>query len=115
VNEQEFARKVAQNLDVSLGDLPASTLYKLQFIRQHAVSRYNAATVDGRGGIPTLLTWKWAAPAAVLVLISAAYLLQRDSSSDTYELEAQMLADDLPIHAYLDEGFETWLQKTSED
>ncbi len=61
------------------------------------------------------MTWKWAAPALVLVLACTVYLFQQDNSSDAYELEAQMLSDDLPIHAYLDEGFETWLQKTAED
>ncbi len=117
MNEQEFARKVAQNLDASLDHLTASTLYKLQSTRQNALSRYHTTAVDERGGLPfsAFLNWKWAAPVVVLVLAYAGYLLQQDGSPDPYELEAQVLTDDLPIHAYLDEGFETWLQKTAED
>jgi Protein of unknown function (DUF3619) len=111
VNEQDFARKVAQNLDEQLDSLPPSTLYKLEVIRREALARIHA-TPDPGARLPA---WKWAAPAMVVVLAFAAYFLSKDSVSDAYELEAQMLADDLPIHAYLDEGFETWLQKTADD
>lgn len=111
MNEQEFARKVAQNLDEQLGGLPPSTLYKLEAIRRGALAHVHATTALG-GRFPA---WKWAAPAMLVVLAFTAYFLRNDSVSDAYELEAQMLADDLPIHAYLDEGFETWLQKTADD
>ena len=38
---------------------------------------------------------------------------QEQRAADVEELDAQLLADDLPIDAYLDRGFETWLKKVS--
>ncbi|MFN0314909.1 MAG: DUF3619 family protein [Burkholderiales bacterium] len=111
MNEQEFARKVAQNLDEKLDSLPASTVYKLEAFRREALSRVHAAPALGA----RFPAWKWAAPAMLVVLACTVYFLRKDSGVEAYELEAQMLADDLPIHAYLDEGFETWLQKTADD
>lgn len=38
---------------------------------------------------------------------------QEQRAADVEELDAQLLTDDLPIDAYLDRGFETWLKKVS--
>jgi len=34
-------------------------------------------------------------------------------ANDVEEIDAMLLTDDLPIDAYLDKGFETWLRKVS--
>ena len=111
MNEQEFAGKVVQALNGSVEDLPATTLYKLQAIRQHALARPNA------GVLGAAFNWKLAAPAAALMVLCVGYLfMQRQPTPKEilwHEIEAQALTDELPLHAYLDEGFETWLKKTS--
>ena len=54
-------------------------------------------------------------PTVVLVAgLVAIYSWQRDQrAADILELDSQLLTDDLPIDAYLDRGFETWLRKVS--
>ena len=67
---------------------------------------------------PTLRTGVWAGVALATALLVAGlvaiYSWQQDQrAADVEELDAQLLADDLPIDAYLDRGFETWLKKVS--
>jgi hypothetical protein len=38
---------------------------------------------------------------------------QEQRAADVEELDAQLLTDDLPIDAYLDRGFESWLKKVA--
>ena len=54
-------------------------------------------------------------PTALLVagLIAIYSTQQEQRAADIEELDAQLLTDDLPIDAYLDRGFETWLKKIS--
>ena len=40
---------------------------------------------------------------------------ERQRAADVEELDAMLLTDDLPMDAYLDRGFETWLKKVSSD
>ena len=55
--------------------------------------------------------------AAVLLLAAGLVSIyswqQEQRAADVEELDAQLLADDLPIDAYLDRGFEAWLKKVS--
>src|SRR5262249_54010448 len=38
---------------------------------------------------------------------------QHERAAEVEDIDAQLLADDLPIDAYLDRGFQNWLKKTS--
>jgi hypothetical protein len=128
VNEQEFARKIVQSLEEQVEGLPASTTYRLQALRQRALAslpdQETVISVDGRGVLRGLswpgrpLNWRWTGPVVALILLVAAYTFQQfrgGGPPDVADLEAQVLTDELPIHAYLDQGFETWLQKTKQD
>jgi len=65
----------------------------------------------GFGGFSVRLLLPTALLVAGLIAIHVAQQEQR--AADVEELDAQLLADDLPIDAYLDRGFETWLRKVS--
>jgi hypothetical protein len=54
-------------------------------------------------------------PTVILIAgLVAIYSWQNDQrAADIEELDAQLLTDDLPLDAYLDRGFETWLKKVS--
>ena len=49
------------------------------------------------------------------MLVVAAFGIYRWQESqrlaDVVEIDTQLLTDDLPIDAYLDRGFQTWLKK----
>ena len=76
----------------------------------------NAATalIGGFGGLGGFSV-RLLLPTALLVagLIAIYSWQQEQRAADVEELDAQLLADDLPIDAYLDRGFETWLKKVS--
>ena len=52
-------------------------------------------------------------PAVVLcVAFAATYVWQqRQGAAEVEELDAQLLTSDLPIDAYLDQGFAAWLKR----
>jgi hypothetical protein len=52
------------------------------------------------------------APLVALVVAVAALLTWQQNRviSDFEEIDAMLLTDDLPIDAYLDRGFQTWLK-----
>jgi hypothetical protein len=73
-----------------------------------------AGVIGGFGGLGGFSV-RLLLPTALLVAgLVAIYSWQQDQrAADVEELDAQLLADDLPIDAYLDRGFETWLKKVS--
>ena len=42
------------------------------------------------------------------------YLMSMERVSELEEVDSALLADDLPIDAYLDRGFDTWLSNPQE-
>jgi hypothetical protein len=65
----------------------------------------------GRLGTPGVL--RVVAPLVILAIACAAVLSwqQRQRAAEIEELDAQLLASDLPIDAYLDQGFAAWLKR----
>jgi hypothetical protein len=121
VNEQELGRKVAQRLEAGLDDIPARSRYRLELARAAALARAqdralplgaaqgNVLTAAGLG--PRVL-----APALTLVLLLAGVLywqqaqrIQQPGYADNADLDSALLSDELPVTAYLDQGFEIWL------
>ena len=85
--------------------------------REPALARARSAAVGVIGGFGGLggFSVRLLLPAALLVagLVAIYSWQQEQRAADVEELDAQLLADDLPIDAYLDRGFETWLKKVS--
>jgi hypothetical protein len=126
--ELNFAYKIRHALNDNLDVLPASTVDRLASARKKAVSlrRQTAAeqvlAASGAGdGIFHFLTqpFSWvnrmglALPAIVLMVgISVIYQVEeQDRISTTAEIEALVLADELPLSAYADHGFNAYLSK----
>ncbi len=113
MSEHEFGAKVAQVLNRGTAELPASTLDSLRAIREKAVLE-----AQGRAHTPAYFNWKLTVPVAALAVIYASYLLM-DGDDELaqlapHELEARILTDEMPVHAYLDVGFENWLKTKSQ-
>lgn len=127
MNEQDLGRKIARLLDHSAGNIKQGTLYRLQSARRAAVEKY-AAAEPATG-------WIWAGRAAAqtgperflntrFLLLFAALIIalagvvywqaaQQANGNDVEEIDTVLLADDLPINAYLDRGFDAWLEHSS--
>ena len=133
MNEIKFTNKIRQALNegAKLGKAAdARILARLRTAREQALAARKperepafawlragaAGLVGGFGGfggfslrvlLPTLLL--------VVGLVSIYRWQQEQRAADVEELDAQLLADDLPLDAYLDRGFEAWLKKVSAD
>jgi hypothetical protein len=121
MNEEQLGRKVRQILEH--GDpLDAKTAARLHEARLRALSRQRTAPawglawadnvlgrLDGWGG----LSLRVLAPLLVLAAgIAGIYAWdQQQRMAEVAEIDALLLADDLPIDAYLDRGFQNWLKK----
>ena len=83
----------------------------LAWMRGTALATSNADGSGGTGGFSLRLLLATALLAFGLFGIYSGQQAQR--AADVEELDAQLLTDDLPMDAYLDRGFETWLKKVS--
>jgi len=116
MNEEELAERIAKHLDSGLDDLPAGTVYRLRLARENALSRVrdeefpDAPHASGA----TLLSRRLLIPVfSVILMLSGLVIWQQQTIQSTRtelaELDAQVLSDELPVTAYLDQGFEVWL------
>jgi hypothetical protein len=120
VNENEVARRIVARLDQDLAELPAPTVQKLQAARLAAVAAYRpgrplwghstAGNVLSGLGLGHGLTSRLVLPAAIVLASLTGLIYWQMSNHHEEELDTGLLASELPLHAYTDPGFETWLK-----
>lgn len=115
--EAELGLFIRRKLNSGTVQLDAKTCVRLQAARQAALAVHahvpQAVTASvGRG----LLGWSREnlvpfAMAMVLLLTLAGgnYMMSVQHIEELEEVDSALLADDLPINAYLDSGFRSWL------
>jgi hypothetical protein len=123
VNENEVAGRIVARLDQDLADLPAATVQRLQVARQAAMAAYRldrplggqfrAGNVLRGWGLGRGLTARLVVPAAIVLASITGLIYWQMSNHHEEELETGLLAGELPIHAYTDPGFETWLKHSN--
>ena len=122
MNENDLARRIVAHLDRSLAELPTSTVQKLQAARAAALGRYRPGNLsrsrswlDGLPGIlrPQGLGLRLILPLAIVIASVTGLVFWQTSIRYEEELDAGLLAGELPLHAYIDPGFDTWLTHTS--
>ncbi len=123
MNENDLARRIVAQLDRSLTELPTSTAQKLKAIRATALARYRpGSSSPGRSWVDRLvasqglrqgLAVRLVLPAAIVIASLTGLIYWQTSRHVEEELDTGLLAGDLPLHAYIDPGFETWLAHTS--
>ena len=130
-NDDNFSRKLTGYLDQGTADLKAGTVYRLQNARAAALARmaepagvqasdsrlahaFAGAGARGSSGGRNLLTSArlWL---GIAIIVAAAFGYQQwqvyQQVNEIVELDAQILSSDLPIDAYLDQGFHNWLTR----
>jgi hypothetical protein len=130
--ELNFAYKVRHALNENLNNLPATTTDRLAAARKAAVSRKKkgsplrvfstqhaaAGHVGGFFSEPT--AWLKSISVALPLLIGVMLFVglyqyeQQQRISETAEIDAAVLSDELPLSAYLDNGFNAYLAKRGE-
>jgi hypothetical protein len=125
IQEQDTAKKIIDALKYGTAHLDASTVGKLAAARKHAISSMKAHTrgthaetvvagagrfiVDHIHGHRT-----WGAALLLLAAILAFLALQHNSMNAPVEGDALLLASELPPEAYVDKGFDAWLEHSSQ-
>ena len=121
MNEMQFGNRIRHLLN-SAPALPADQAGRLAAARAQALERQRPelspafALADrvlvALGGW-TGVSLRVMAPAiALLVSVAAIYTWQQNQRvAEVEEIDAMLLADELPIDAYLDRGFQNWLKK----
>ena len=123
--EKDFAQKVARTLNWGLSRIEDDKLTRIRAARQRALSAYrepvtilglvtvSGQTLDMSNWIRKPLFWL---PILIVVAAVAGQTLTSsdDNSDETLgELDAQLLTGELPINAFLDKDFGSWVQESS--
>lgn len=123
--DDELARRIVTHLDAGVDQLDAETRERLRRARDRALGRYRAPRP------PPVLGLAWAGQAmarlsahrfysirnvlvvtlVVLALAGVAVWSAFAPSNELADIDASLLTDELPISAYLDKGFDTWLKR----
>lgn len=129
MNEIHFSNRIRQALNEGArlhGERGGRIAERLRAARERALERRRIAPepafalaaadrvargTEGAGGFSLRLLLAVALLLAGLFAIYSGQQAQR--AAEVEELDALLLADDLPLEAYLDRGFEEWLKKVS--
>lgn len=123
--EHELARKIVRVLDHGVDHLEPGTRERLAAARMAALSHY-------RERPETLLGLAWAGQAAaritehryasaryliavsmlVAALAGVAYWQSNGTTNALADIDTGLLTDELPLNAYLDKGFDSWLKRS---
>lgn len=116
-NEQEFGRVIAKLLnDNAETTLKQSTLYRLQLARRAALDNCRPAEkiVSTGNGISAYARYgsqhsgKLLLLTIVFVLLHIGFSQMLDHDKNA-QIDTMLLADDLPVDAFIDNEFEEWL------
>lgn len=124
--QEELGARIARLLDDGAEGLPPEARERLGAARRLALARHQQAAtapawVPAGAGLLSRLTEqsvlgvRYVIPMAALVigLLGVVYVESGSVSSEIADIDAGLLADELPIDAYLDQGFASWLNRSS--
>lgn len=123
MNEQEIGRKIKGYLDSGVAELKPGTVFGLRRAREFALSRLgeleHAPELSLAGAGWGLFSGRRLfAPVRIVIgvllfaggVVAYQYWQSAQQATDIEETDAALLASDLPIDAYLDQGFQAWLK-----
>jgi len=124
-HEQEIARKIVLTLNQGARDLDSGTVARLATAREQSLDAYQtlpgwrhawAGQLVSRIADRQTTGLRYVLPMTVLLLglIGIVYWQSGNGrSGELADLDVRLLTDDLPIDAYLDKGFDSWLKRQS--
>lgn len=123
--QDALAHSIVKRLDEGVETLGARERDRLSKARKLALARHNVdplpAWAPAWAGALSRFTEhstmgiRYAIPLAALVLglVGVVYMNASTPSGEIAEIDAGLLTDELPINAYLDQGFHSWLKRSS--
>jgi hypothetical protein len=128
----ELAEKIVDLLNQGTQQLDPKTTDKLLAVRKKALAHFQekpahvwapewVTTLTGRIGLfAEPFSHNLRASVALLALLTSIALVfawqtlgQQGQGSEIAEIDEGLLTDELPINAYLDKGFDSWLKRPS--
>ena len=122
MNEHDFHNRIRQHLNVSARNVAPPVADRLLQARQMALScQKQSVRKLSLAGIGQALSehvlphgrTTLAMILVILVALGSGLLGEWQHTADLEEVDSALLADDLPIDAYLDRGFDAWVQNNS--
>ena len=124
--EHELAKKLVQYLEYGVDHLEPGVRERLAAARRTALSHYREKPALELGlawagqaavrltehrihGVPLLI----AAAALLIATAGVVYWQSMGPANGLTEIDLNLLTDELPINAYLDKGFDSWLKRSS--
>ena len=124
--QKDFAQKVTATLDWGLSRIEDEKLNRIRAGRQKALDAYREPVrilglVTVSGQTLNISTWIrkplfWLPVLAVIAAVAVYSFSATDNIYDEAggEFDAQLLTSELPINAYLDKDFATWVKESSQ-
>jgi hypothetical protein len=122
--DHEVAAKVVEYLNRAADELDSGTRERLATAREKALSRYRERAQPA--WLPAWAPVGWrrgqrahgglyltGVAALVIGLAGLTYWHTMPPPNDFSEVDLKLLTDDLPINAYLDSSFDSWLKRAS--
>ena len=125
MNELHFIYKIRQHLNRGLQDIPASTADRLAYAREQALLRQKQtvyqsvlATVGNfvhidLDNLPLRQFVLGSTLVAALVL--STFWMADKRVDELGAIDSALLANDMPVNAFADKGFNAWLKRSSQD
>jgi len=125
VKETQFAYKVRQHLNRGLHELRPETVSRLAAARERALERQKAraaqSVLAGAGGFFQYHFENYRLKQIVLSLalvasvVCSTFWLADQRVKELGAIDSALLANDLPLAAFTDKGFDTWLKRGSSE
>ena len=123
MNERKFAYRIRQILNLGVDGLERDTATRLYAARQRALAHQKVAvarfSLAGIGefaveALPAYVRTVVAAFALLIGVVFTYYWNNFEQATENEEIDSALLSDDLPPAAYLDKGFQAWLERSSQ-
>jgi len=122
MNDDDLGWRVAAQLNRAADALPAGVVSALRQARVTAAGRPRGAAMSSSSSAFSLAGQRFSVRFAVPVFVLmiglfgvALWQIAGPQPIDHAETDAALLSDELPITAYLDSGFDSWLEETAQD
>jgi len=127
MNEEDLAKKITRHLNHSAANLDKDIVARLQTARKMVMEKSCAHQPawrlagsshelfnQGKNWLSHHRLWL---PVTVLILglVAITYWQTAQQDIETEDIDAGLLASDLPLHAYVDNQFSAWLKSSSEE
>lgn len=125
MNDREFGNKIKQDLNYGLGRLDARVIERLKQARENALDQYDAqeqavssnafafAGQRGHAHHHSFSPRKWLPFAMVLLALIGVMYWQQEMNHDE-DVDAALLASDVPLNVYTDHDFHSWLDSSTQ-